>query len=584
LVARPGCRGPEIRTILVKRPISDRAELEDLPDTAVEGRFTEMNRYVGVDLGIRTAHKAAVLDGPQRRGKPFSVAVSREGFEELLRRATAGAEGPVQFVLDPTGLAWVPLAAYVSAAGHQVSLVKPQKASQLRKFLHQHTKTDPVDAETLARLPQIDPDGVHALKLPTAEQMTLRRLVTRRERLMRQASDQKRRIHALMVMANPSLMSALGGAAFGEGALAFYRSYADPEKVVKLGRAGLRKFWDHHSKGKADPELPVRVFEACLKTVELYGDLRGRGRLPFDYAQIQEELRAELDWMQRAEEGAKGLDARILAIYRCWDPDRTLETIMGIGGVIAPSVEALVGNIERFRNGRRFIGYCGLCPRKKQSGMIDQPMPITKAGQRLLKKYFYLAAETARHWDPDFAAYYARRYARGDDHNRIIVALARKMALRVYAVLKRREHARQATEQKQPIGPVGYVLRNPEDQSIVDKKQARSLILEKYTRDLANPERSKRDRARRGKTEVTAPAKVEWPSKDATSEKPVPPSQPEIARRRIERNQVRRDDWVSIEEVLTQILGKTVVEVVENLRKACGPGCGQPAFSYQKNS
>ena len=33
-------------------------------------------------------------------------------------------------------------------------------------------------------------------------------------------------------------------------------------------------------------------------------------------------------------------------------------------------------------------------------------MPITKAGQRLLKKYFYLAAETARQWDREFAAYY----------------------------------------------------------------------------------------------------------------------------------------------------------------------------------
>jgi transposase len=542
-----------------------------------------MDRYVGIDLGIRTSHKAVVLDGLERRGKPFSFEVSRDGFEELLRRATAGGEGPVKFVLDPTGLAWVPVAAYVTAAGHRAYLVKPQKASRLRKFLYEHTKSDSTDAETNGRLPQVDREGAHELTLPTAEQMTLRQLVKRRERLMREAADQKRRIHALMVMANPSLMSAMGEAAFGQAAQAFYRSYADPEKVVKLGLAGLCKFWSRHSKGKAAPELAVRVFEACRKTVELYSNLRRTNRLPFDYGEIQEELRADLDWMERAEQEAKKLDPRIVEIYQRFDPDCTLETIMGIGEVIAPAVEALIGNIVRFRSGRRFVGYIGLCPRKKQSGMSDPAMPITKAGQRLLKKYFYLAAETARHWDPDFAAYYARRYARGDDHNRIIIALARKMALRVYAVLMRRERARQATATGRPAEPVPYVLRNPKDGSAIDKKQARALILENYTRAVANPERSKRDAARKGKTKVTGPAKVEWPSKDATNGKPVPPSQPQIARPRIERNQpeARGGDWVSIGEVLSRILGEPLVE---NLRKSCEPSCRQPARSVKKSS
>ena len=100
-----------------------------------------MNRYIGMDLGLSTKHRVAVLDGAERLGKPFSVEVCREGFEELLRRATAGAEGPVKFVLEPTGLAWVPVAAYMAAAGHRVHLVKPQKVSHLRKFLRQHTNT-----------------------------------------------------------------------------------------------------------------------------------------------------------------------------------------------------------------------------------------------------------------------------------------------------------------------------------------------------------------------------------------------------------------------------------------------------------
>ena len=358
-----------------------------------------MNRYVGMDLGISTPHRVAVLDGAERRGKPFAVEVSREGFEELLRRATEGVDGPVKIVMEPTGLAWVPVAAYMSAAGHQVHLVKPQKVSHLRKFLKQHTKSDSMDAETNARLPQVDPKGVHELQLPTPEQMALRRLVNRRERLAQEAGDQKRRVHALMVMANPPLMAALGDAAFSQAARAFYREHADPETVVQMGRERLKKFWKKHSQGPVDEQLIGRIFQACSTTTALYAELRRSQKLPFDYSEVQEEFRAELDWMEHAEREVQQLEERIAPLYDRWDPAHTLEQIRGIGGIIAPAIEALVGNIGRFHNGRQLTSYSGLCPRKKQSGLSDQAMPITKCGQRLLKKYFYLAAGVARQVD-----------------------------------------------------------------------------------------------------------------------------------------------------------------------------------------
>jgi len=531
-----------------------------------------MNRYIGMDLGLSGKHRVAVLDGAERLGKPFSVEVSAEGFEQLLQRATAGAEGPVKFVLEPTGLAWVPVAAYMAAAGHQVHLVKPQKVSHLRKFLRQYTKTDSVDAETNARLPQVDPKGVHELRLPTPEQMALRRLVNRRERLTQQVGDQKRRVHALMVMVNPPLMSALGDAAFGQAGVAFFRHHADPAPVVKMGREKLRQFWKRHTKGPVNTDLVDRVFKACCTTAELYADLRRTGKLPFDYSEVQEELRAELDWMEHAELEAKRLEIRISEIYNRLDPDHTLEEIRGIGEVIAPSIEALVGDIERFHNTRQFISFSGLCPRKKQSGVSDQPMPITKAGQRLLKKYFYLAADVARQWDPEFAAYYARRYAQGDHHNHIMIALARKMVLRVYALLKRREKARQARQAGGSAEPVSFVLRNPVGGAAVNKKQARALVLEKYTRAVANPERYKRERARLGKATGTGPAKSEWPSKDATSRRAVP--SPQIPQARMMRNLVdvehRGEGWTSIGDVLNRVLKNTPVEKhVDRKRKSC---------------
>ncbi len=195
-------------------------------------------------------------------------------------------------------------------------------------------------------------------------------------------------------------------------------------------------------------------------------------------------------------------------------------------------------------------------------------MPITKAGNRLLKKYLYLAAEVARHWDPDFAAYYARRYARGDKHNRIIIALARKMALRVYTLLRRRgqarEKANQSTSQREPIR---YILRDREGHPL-DKKQARELILAQYTRAAADSERQKREGSRRkswppAKTRrrTPSPQKVEWPSKDATSGSQAPPSSIPLARRNHELNRDKiGSEFESLADVLERVMGKLAVQ------------------------
>ena len=482
-----------------------------------------MTRFVGLDLGLRTKHRAVVLDGSVARGKPFSLSPNREGIDTLLRRAQDGAEGPVSFVMEPTGLAWLPIAAHVSAAGHRVYVSKPQKLSDLRKFYNKHTKTDVVDAEAAARLPQLDPKGVHELRVPSAEETTLRRLVKRRERVVREISDDKRRVHAALVLANPGLMKALGPEAFSVAKVAFLQQYVDPAKVVKLGKRRLERFLAKRSKGQHDPNLAERVFESCCEAADFYAELRRIDRMPFDYEAIEEDVQYELDEIGRKEAMIHSLDGRIKEIYQSLDPDRTLEQLRGVSTTIASTIEALVGDVERFSNSKKLVSYCGLCPRKKQSGMSDPSMPITKSGQRLLKKHLYLAADVARQWDPDFASYYARRYAQGDHHQLIVVALARKMACRVYALLKRRARARRAEDGSESTPR--YVLRDP-DGNEINKKGARALILAKFTRSVVAPQRHERERRRKGLVETPTRTKVSGRPEDATKPIAEPPSQP----------------------------------------------------------
>lgn len=116
------------------------------------------------------------------------MAQTKEGVDELVRRATDGTSEPVEFVMEPTGLAWLPLAAELSRRGHRVYLPKPAKTHALRKFLAQHTKTDAIDACTAALVRHVDQRATE-LRVPRAAQTTLRLMVKQRSRLGRRCGE-----------------------------------------------------------------------------------------------------------------------------------------------------------------------------------------------------------------------------------------------------------------------------------------------------------------------------------------------------------------------------------------------------------
>ena len=124
-------------------------------------------RIVGIDLAITGLHRAAVYDSGSMKfvGKSFSFTRSYEGFLLLLNKATSDFSGEVFFVMEPTSGVWKPLSAFLMAKGYTVYLVKPQKVYDLRKFLRKHTKSDRIDAQTLAKLPVVDPEGIYPLLL-----------------------------------------------------------------------------------------------------------------------------------------------------------------------------------------------------------------------------------------------------------------------------------------------------------------------------------------------------------------------------------------------------------------------------------
>ena len=105
-------------------------------------------RTVGIDLAIRGDHVARIVDDGRPQGRPIRFRLTPDSLDRLLAGVRDGLPpgGTVTAVMEPTGMAWFPVARWLEQAGIKVIRVKGQRVRALRRYLSEHTKTDAADA------------------------------------------------------------------------------------------------------------------------------------------------------------------------------------------------------------------------------------------------------------------------------------------------------------------------------------------------------------------------------------------------------------------------------------------------------
>jgi transposase len=116
-----------------------------------------------------------------------------------------------------------------------------------------------------------------------------------------------------------------------------------------------------------------------------------------------------------------------------------LLSVPGIGLLTSTALVAFVGDLSRFRSGRRFSSSLGIVPREHSSGLRRHLGAITRRGDPYLRtllihgaRSVLLAAARAKHTDRLQAWALSVKQRRG--HNRAAVALANKLARILWAV------------------------------------------------------------------------------------------------------------------------------------------------------
>jgi len=451
-------------------------------------------RIIGLDLALTGSHKAVVADA---RGQPLTPVLSLRttalDLQQLWDRArehAAAEEEDLVLVMEPTGMAWFPVAAWALRQPHStVYLVNSQQVADLRRYYQKHHKSDRIDARVLVKLPGLSPEKLHPLCLPTGAQLACQRGCKELDRLMSLHTAIQNRLQALDRFAWPGL-EALWPETLSPQRRWLREHWYDPQALTRAGRDALRRDWVEAGGAVEEPteaaDWADQLVALATQVVALYGT-----DWPYlDYGYLQAEVAREqalLDWV--AEQHHDLQLETVRPLYRQMHPSRHLETLKGVGQDGAAVFASFIRRPERFVDGSHFRSWSGMIPGSKQSGESEASgVRITQAGPDLVKKFAYLDADTARKYDPQLAAlYYDQMVHHGKHHCQAVCACATHLLDRIWVVLK----------EDRP-----YELRDVDGRPVTGA-EAQRIIAERYTVPAEVRQRNNQ-RHRRARAEARA--------------------------------------------------------------------------------
>jgi transposase len=269
----------------------------------------------------------------------------------------------------------------ITAAGHPCLVVAP---SMVPTAPGQRVKTNRLDGKKLAIA--LRGGELRSIHVPSPLYRELRHLVQLRDTHVRQLTATKCRIKALLL----------------------YEGLAFPGTSNQWSAVVLRELLG----------LP------CSESVRFKLDLL-IGTLRFHFnsaAMVQKQIRR---FCQQDPELRRSISF--------------LTSIPGIGWIVAAHLVARLGDWREIENVRSIAGFLGLVSSEHSTGDKENRGPITRAGDSRLRNKLIQSAWITIGKDPEMRAFYRRIYQRHPKKvaaRKAIVAVARKLTTRVYAVLK----------------------------------------------------------------------------------------------------------------------------------------------------
>lgn len=390
--------------------------------------------FAGIDIA-KKRHEVCVLDHEGNQALLMPVANSQSGAEKLLcaiRHRFGEDPGAVAFCMEATGHYWLAMYSFLAEKGYRVHVINPIQSDAARDLYIRKSKTDRKDAFILADLLRMN---------QTEETLLACEAILKLQTLSRtcfafvdQVSAIKQRILGILDRIFPEYEECFSDV-FVKTSRELLKNYSTPEEIAELDLSELAQLLQTHSRGRLGMDRAEQIQRYARGTfgISIAVDAFAlelkllMAQIEFIEQQIlaiEEAIHLALDELQAQNtSGGSG------------DYHHVIETIPGIGPVLAAAIIGEVGDIGRFANARKLVAYAGLDATIRRSGkFVGTRNRLSKRGSPYLRRAIWLAAVCARKSNPELRAYYESKKAQGKHHMVATGAVARRLVHLLYAV------------------------------------------------------------------------------------------------------------------------------------------------------
>lgn len=332
--------------------------------------------YIGLDIHKKSWSVHLATDLFDHRG--FTMPPEPQKLEEYVNNYFPEHKVEIAYESGSCGFS---AARYFLHIGWEVTVVNAADIPRIQK--QQFQKTDRIDCRHLCR--HLKQQQLKAIYIPTEQQDQLRSLVRHRNLIVKQLRQIRLHIKSMLL----------------------YQGVPLPEQYDNANWSKAFLQWLYN--------LPWKYTPASHS---MQSKLRLHQKLHEEYLNCANELRS---YCRRQHKKDYYL----------------LKSIPGIGGYLAASILAELGDLRRFDNEDQLSSYIGMIPSIRSSGGTQTTMGLTPRSKLLIRSYLIEAAWVAIRRDPQMQAYYRKQY--GKNIKNVIVKVAHKLVKRILSVIKNQQ-------------------------------------------------------------------------------------------------------------------------------------------------
>lgn len=403
---------------------------------------------IGIDVAKNFCYYAAVSPTCTTFLKPFKALNTKQGFLFVLGKIKKVEEAfsskPV-IALESTGHYSLRIVHFFLKQGFEVYHINPLISHSIKNSVVRKVKTDRVDALELAKLLFVH--TFHSTTMPTEQLANLKILARTRGQLVRQRVESLNKLQSAIEQIAPLFPNVLNPGSLT--ALTLVSKFPTPcEWTKKTNQKAIMDMLETlPRKGNLYAHQKYAALLSCADDAQVTGiSLQAYACTIQCYANIVQSLDAQITV----------LDEQIKAISEQLPEFALLESIPGIGDVLAPIILGEIGDINRFRNAKQLVAFSGIDPSVKQSGnFVGTKNKVTKRGSPFLRHALYIAATTS-----------IRKESKGSQVNSVIYeyyqkklktktkkqalgAVMNKLLRIIFSVLKNKQSFRLITPEQQ---------------------------------------------------------------------------------------------------------------------------------------